>query len=374
MERWFSAANPQNHLRLLTLCAIASRAVTVSLLWLNDPISPLTSSLLRWDAFHFAQIAKEGYVYEQQWAFLPEGPPGWIDILQGGGLAALVCDSTLTLYRLSLLHLQSPSLALIASLLSLLPSSPAILHFAGYSEPFFTFLSYKGMLSCARQQWFSAACYFMLASIFRSNGILLGGFLLYGLIVQSFLRGKIPSRFAPFIFHQYTAYYIFCNPCEPNVIPPSWCTKKIPSIYTHVQSHYWNVGFLRYWTISQSPNILLASPVLALLFTFSITHLINAVPPLFHASKLGVIVPSSPFFTESLIPHAIHAIVLSSALLFASHTQIALRLAASMPITYWAAAWLITERPWWGRMWIAWSVVWGAAISVVLWAVFLPPA
>lgn len=170
------------HLRLLTACTVVVRAFTILLVYLASHLPPfdssaktllddstpyLTSSLLRWDAFHFAHVAREGYVYEYEWAFFPGialvmnllgrishflrpsgggSDLGWEDVLLGGAVAAAVaCSSTRTLYRLSLHHLNSPSLALIASLLSLIPSSPATLHYAAYTEPFFTCLSYKGI-------------------------------------------------------------------------------------------------------------------------------------------------------------------------------------------------------------------------------------
>jgi phosphatidylinositol glycan class V len=41
-----------------------------------------------------------------------------------------------------------------------------------------------------------------------------------------------------------------------------WCSTFPPSIYTFVQSHYWNNGFLRYWTLSNLPLFLLAAPML----------------------------------------------------------------------------------------------------------------
>jgi|ERR1700722_3726937 len=122
-----------------------------------------SSPLLRWDVFHFAHIAENGYVYEHEWAFFPgtplimrftaevvrfvngsPGPLNWDHLLLGGALAAVGCDTTRTLYHLSLHHLGSPSLALMASLLSLIPHSPVTLRFAPYAEPFFTYLSYKG--------------------------------------------------------------------------------------------------------------------------------------------------------------------------------------------------------------------------------------
>jgi GPI mannosyltransferase 2 len=166
-------------LRLLSLAAHLSTSLLIYLLSnlpLFDSSPSILSStskpspLLRWDAFHFTHIAQNGYVYEYEWAFFPgtpfvmrltgeilryvkclstDAPPGpvtWDDLLQGGALAALLCDvdSTTTLYHLTLHHFKSQNIALIASVLSLLPSSPATLRFAPHPEAFFTYLSYKG--------------------------------------------------------------------------------------------------------------------------------------------------------------------------------------------------------------------------------------
>jgi phosphatidylinositol glycan class V len=46
------------------------------------------------------------------------------------------------------------------------------------------------MLSCARSRYFSASIYFALAGTFRSNGILLSGFILWDMIAEPFLRHK----------------------------------------------------------------------------------------------------------------------------------------------------------------------------------------
>lgn len=106
--------------------------------------------LLRWDIFHFAHIAEQGYVYEHEWAFLP-GLPFVLKLfnnsnfLLAAAMIAIACDSTTVLYRLSLHHFGSPNLAFLAALLSLLPSSPATLRLAPYNEPFFTYLSYRGV-------------------------------------------------------------------------------------------------------------------------------------------------------------------------------------------------------------------------------------
>ena len=132
----------------------------------------LASAVLRWDAFHFASIAKDGYAYEHQWAFFPGTPfvmhtvgrvgaffgvrlptttteaDGWEEVLLGGLVAAPVLGvlSVLKLYDLSLVLLgpEEREAAFLAALLAVLPSSPVTMRMAGYSEPFFTYLSYTG--------------------------------------------------------------------------------------------------------------------------------------------------------------------------------------------------------------------------------------
>jgi len=185
---------------------------------------------------------------------------------------------------------------------------------------------------------------------------------------------------APFVYHNYSGYVLFCTDTE---LSPPWCHTFPPSIYTYVQARYWNVGFLRYWTLAQAPNFIIATPPFAAVFLFSLYHLRHGAYPrsqriatqrLFSSRIYSKhIVSSAIFLHPALTPHAIHALFLSTTVLFTSHTQIILRLAASMPFTYWAAAWLLTENPHWGRWWISWSLVWGA-LSVVLWGVCLPPA
>ncbi|OJT06583.1 GPI mannosyltransferase 2 [Trametes pubescens] len=372
----------------------------------------LASAVLRWDAFHFAHIAREGYVYEYEWAFLPGVPwimshivhlgpvlgrsaraaPRW-ELLLSRALWSSILSmfSAHALYDLTALQFGSRPIALLAALLSLLPSSPVTLRIAGYTETFFTLSSYQGMLCCAKKQWLWATFCFMLASAFRSNGILLSGFILWGLVVEPLLESSkirvgrtlyaaalCALVLAPFVYYQYVAYRLFCL----NVPSPApWCAASPPSIYTYVQRKYWNSGFLLYWTRQQIPNFLLGAPPLILLFTFTLRYIRLALLPRLHAfispptptGAKSSDAPTPPFLPRSIAPHVIHALILSLLLLFASHTQIVLRAAASMPLTYWAAAWLLVERPAWGRWWVGWSVIWGA-VSCVLWGVFLPPA
>jgi len=175
----------------------------------------------------------------------------------------------------------------------------------------------------------------------------------------------------PFVLHQYSGYCAFCIHGSPST--PSWCNNRLPLIYTHVQSYYWNVGFLRYWTLQQLPNFLISFPVLLILFYSSTTYVLQVAPSLLTLPKKSRIASSHPLLTPTLLPHAIHTLIVSCMLLFASHTQIVLRLASSLPFTYWSAARLFIEHPKWAKVWVAWSIVWGA-VSVVLWTTFLPPA
>ncbi|KAF5385896.1 hypothetical protein D9615_002420 [Tricholomella constricta] len=363
------------------------------------PSPAFLQPLVRWDALHFQAIANASYTYENQWAFLP-GTPFLMRLLAGTllwptVLLAVAFDSTKTLYHLTRHHFpRSPSLAYLVALLSLLPSSPATLYLAPYGEPFFTYLSYKGMLYAARQSWLPATLCFTLASTFRSNGIVLSGYIVWGLVVQPFLTWKklSPIKIAysllltacvmsPFIYHNYSAYRLFCLGASK----PEWCSRLPPSIYTHVQAKYWNVGFLRYWEPAQIPNFALAAPPLALLVAFAISHLLKTVPRVF--IRLGGDSSTTPavadsFVVPSIIPHLVHTLFMSVTLLFFSHTQIVLRMAAALPTLYWGAAWLLlrdsdsqgnSKRWQWGRMWVWWSAVWGL-ISLGLWAAFLPPA
>ena len=269
------------------------------------------------------------------------------------------------------------------------------------------------MLCCARSQWLAASVLFALAGMFRSNGVLLSGFVLWGLNIQPILDGKrvrvtcrpreicaiLTSRvklsiknlfysvfltgaiLVPFLYHHQVAHDAFCNVPQP----ASWCSHFPPSIYTHVQAKYWNVGFLRYWTLQQLPNFIISAPPVISIFYFCFFHVKHGLIP-----RLGFRISSkssmddskkphsheslsSRFLSSSLTPHVIHALFLCTTLLLTSHVQIILRLGPSMPLLFWSATWLLVERPPWGRRWVAWSVIWGA-ISLVLWGTFLPPA
>ncbi|KAK4703367.1 GPI mannosyltransferase 2, partial [Phenoliferia sp. Uapishka_3] len=159
-----------------------------------------------------------------------------------------------------------------------------------------------------------------------------------------------------------------------------------------------NVGPFRYWTVSQIPNFLLASPVLFLSLSASYAFYSRNYAHIARSSIPFLTLPNAPpassfFLTPTLTPFIHLHTALTLLLLFASHVQIILRLCTSNPVVFWYAATLVEkdvangvdgimksheeskarEGRRWGRVWVGYCVVWGT-VSTVLWAGFLPPA
>jgi phosphatidylinositol glycan class V len=236
------------------------------------------------------------------------------------------------------------------------------------------------MLACARVHYGRASLYFATAAAFRSNGVLLALYVPWSLLIDPLpLSSRLPRPsvalraclyalfpLLPSLIHQLNAYRIFClvatATTTTNPSRPPWCNNLIPSIYTHVQRTYWRVGFLSYWTPAQLPNIALALPLLLPLLSYSVSHISFLI-----SGRSGGLRPMAT------TAHAVHATILGVTLLTNAHTQIALRLLSALPSTYWSVATLLIERPRWGKAYVVWAVLWGAA-SIILWATFLPPA
>jgi len=158
----------------------------------------------------------------------------------------------------------------------------------------------------------------------------------------------------------------------------------------------------KYWTPNNIPNFLLATPVLVLSVAASWTFyahnpraivavtlpflppsLLPPLPDQVQNKGKGVersqpISPPRPFLSPALAPFVHLHSALTLLLVFASHTQIVLRLCASDPVVWWYAAHLCsgpegTAGRKWGRRWVAYCVVWGG-VACAMWAGFLPPA
>lgn len=209
--------------------------------------------------------------------------------------------AAITLYHLTYEIIPAPdnqkrAIAFTASALHVL--SPAGLFLsAPYGESTFALFNFAGMLAylvatkayasfAFQRQWaawrwllLSGLCY-GIAAMVRSNGLLSGIPFAWdapttAMPLRKLWRQRDPARrkklatiiaagslvAVGFVIPQTVAYREYCM--NGNSRP--WCTHVPPSIYNWVQSHYWGVGFLKYWTLNNLPLFLLAIPMLAIL-------------------------------------------------------------------------------------------------------------
>jgi phosphatidylinositol glycan class V len=166
-------------------------------------------AFVRWDAVYFLEIAKNGYSFEQQHAFLP-GLPIMIRIIgeflnffikdiDSSYVLAGLCISNISfilaaqaLFDLSIALSFRPVTAKIAAIIFCI--SPASVFLSSiYTESIFALFTFKGMLMMAKRKHFSAAFFWALASSCRSNGIVFVGFFIWE-IIYSFKKINIPVK------------------------------------------------------------------------------------------------------------------------------------------------------------------------------------
>ncbi|WCJ41545.1 GPI mannosyltransferase 2 [Euphorbia peplus] len=356
MTKSMKLINPaNNHQTLILKSATTSRLLVIALiiLWRTllapyDTSSPLNANCLFsnsssdqhqsiffprlasmiegsivWDSVYFVRIAECGYEYEQSYAFLPLLPV-CISFLSHTVLAPLVplighravlalagygvnfvafVLAALYFYRLSVVILKDPDMALQASILFCF--NPASIFYSSiYSESLYSLFSLGGLYHLLTGGDNIAVLWFALSGCARSNGVLNAGYLGFQMIhkvyndvflrkraslaVQTIIVGALRCicTFLPFIAFQAYAYCNICHGPSLDDIRP-WCKYKIPMLYNYIQSHYWGVGFLRYFQFKQLPNFLLASPVLSLAVC-SIVHHIRLQPQIFFSLGIGV--------------------------------------------------------------------------------------
>ncbi|KAF2866932.1 GPI mannosyltransferase 2 [Massariosphaeria phaeospora] len=398
--------------------------------------SRLMLKLLRWDALYFVKAAQRGYHYEQEWAFswansrilhvagqclgrystlLPLHHYVWAGIAVSH-LCHLI--SVLILFRLLNVimgHQQHSPIPFIASILHIL--SPAALFLsAPYTEALFSMANFAGMLhyalarSTARasKTWsiyqdaymLSSGALFGFATLIRSNGLLSGLIFLYDAaslipriwsmqISRHEARRLLVTCFAGlliavgFVAPQYLAYEQYCVTGSPSPHLRPWCHKSIPSVYSWVQSNYWNVGFLRYWTLPNLPLFLVAAPMLWLLFESSVTVLRYPTSHL-HIPRTIPAADTQDLDTElCILPQlALPQLVLAIAAVTNFHVQIINRLSSGYPIWYFVIAQRMVkshaiqndgkkERL---LQWTVRGMIMYAMIQGMLFANFLPPA
>jgi phosphatidylinositol glycan class V len=170
--------------------------------------------------------------------------------------------SALVLYKLGLTVSKKSRVSLVAAVLHIL--SPAGLFLsAPYSESTYALLSFLGYLFFAKAvlsekrtaahdvSLVASGLWFAFAVNFRSNGTLNGipfAIELFRELSRQPTLNSIRRRLAllaggsaivlGFLIPQVAAYWTYCyNVLEPEVRP--WCARRLPSIYSFVQEHYW---------------------------------------------------------------------------------------------------------------------------------------
>ena len=231
-------------------------------------------------------------------------------------VAAFVA-AALALHELSRKVLRDEYLAYKSALLFCV--NPASVFFtAAYSESLHAAVTFLVMLKIEKGFSFQMATVLALSTAVRSNAILNLGFIFYKglrvvakeIAIHNRLKqlqqtevsttlanvvgdGLVPTLFSgmgallPFAAFQWYGFTQFCGLTTigldfsddlqdyartkgyklPSSEPSEWCANSMPLSYSYVQSHYWDVGFLRYYQLKQLPQFALAAPILYLIFT-----------------------------------------------------------------------------------------------------------
>ncbi|KAF5735719.1 GPI mannosyltransferase 2 isoform X1 [Tripterygium wilfordii] len=233
------------------------------------PLLPHLSSAIEsgivWDSVYFVPIAQCGYEYEQSYAFLP------------------LCISLLSLTVFAWLV---PPIGFRAVMgfsgyvVRNVAFVIAAVYFYRYSESLYALFSVGGVYHLISGVNSSAVFWFALSGCARSNGVLNAGYFCFKTLHQAYdtvfqkkeclsVRVLVTGAlhciciFIPFISFQAYGYHDICWGRPLNEMRP-WCKVSVPLLCSYIQSHYWGVGFLRYFQLKQLPNFVLASPILIL--------------------------------------------------------------------------------------------------------------
>ena len=377
-------------------CAsLADRAVITAL-----------SPLLRWDAVHLLSVARDGYVTEKSHAWYPLYPALLSTLSTLPSTLLPLCRSTsllLTavvlnqllfiacvplLYLLALRLTSSPRLSYLSGV-GLVLSPATIFFIAPYTECTFVLLSLCAFHLFERGQLLLSCGAFGLAAATRSNGALYAIFPACEAVrvVRQWWRGEVKNGQAvkqvlqagvgvliiasPSTLYGWWSATEYCDSSSSALPLPAYCASLLPSMYSHVQRQYWGVGFLRYYTLQQAPNFLLAAPILALSFA----ALSVSLSPSSSASSPSVL---NVHRYPRMLPYCLlHSALLVTALTVL-HVQVTTRFMSALPTVY---VW-VAER-WGGEgkqgrgagslgWWLlCWCVVY-MALGTALFTLFLP--
>ncbi|KAJ2236224.1 ER membrane glycoprotein subunit of the GPI transamidase complex-like protein [Coemansia sp. RSA 1722] len=412
------------------LPSVDEAKASVAFLSLERLARALAQIVVRWDAFYFVHIADAGYIYEQEHAFFPLLPLLMRALTStvlsplvsaiGRQLALVVAGvlvsntafvlAAVTLYRLGCRSLSNEKLAYVSALMFVVAPSNMFMS-AVYTESLFAWLAFSALLLVSYEQYMLAALCLGASTLCRSNGITYAGFFVWNLLVRQEAwaefagdRGmrrwwaKIGTLLSRVLYSLilvalsslgFVAFEIFGRRklCE---IPAGaseperrlYCSDSLSTVYGFVQSKYWDVGFLRYYTLQQAPNFLLAAPMIVLsvagLWVYA-AHDRTRFVSLGWVQRTPAAAASTGYFDRRLLPHMYLWAVLLFVATTSMHVQVITRFFSGLPVVFWFAGHAVAAAsldP--NRRWVQWAVVgyfvgYGL-VGAVLFSNFFPPA
>lgn len=345
-------------------------------------VAPLLRGVASWDAVYMRHIALHGYTHEQTHAFYPLYPIAVLrplsrlangaDPLLVGVLVNLAAFplAAVLLLRLGTLVLRDAGVSKRVPLLAALAFgvTPAGIFFtAPYTECLFALASFAGMLCVEQRRRAAAVLAFGAAAALRSNGLLYGGFFLWPHVRRLWTHRSVAARelaldllcaalvCVPTVGVEWYGRALYCGSGGGGETRP-YCSTWRPAFYSFVQAHYWNQGFLAYWTLQQVPNFVLAAPMAAL-----------CVAACSEAAR------ARAFVTQARAPHVLLLALMVAVAAVGTHVQTLTRFVSANPVVYWyAGAQLAAARPAGRRAWAA--AYFGAytLLGTVLFASFYP--
>ncbi|KAL9237711.1 hypothetical protein vseg_012229 [Gypsophila vaccaria] len=403
-----------------------------------------------WDSVYMLRIAECGYEYEQTYAFFPLLPL-ILTLLSNSVLRPLVpligyravlalsgylinnlafVLAALFFYRLSVVVLKDRDASLRASILFCF--NPASIFYSSiYTESLYALLSIGGIYYLMSGANNVSVVLLALSGFARSNGVLNAGYCGFRTLHQSYHAIYSKKRsclalllvggfrcifiFIPLLAFQAYGYYNLCHGRKPDEMRP-WCRARIPLLYNFIQSHYWGVGFLKYFQLKQIPNFLLAFPVLSLAFC-SISSYMKTEPNDFFSLGFGAALKEnnsaavllsrgedlsrtddhyarkldtsmkrrrinvnteatsrSPaedqdtikcgYFSLVMLPFIYHLSFMAGTALFVMHVQVSTRFLSASPPLYWYASYLMDSSLGRSRRWG--YLIWAYAASYIL--------
>ena len=298
------------------------------------PVAWWLQAFTKWDSAHFLNIAANGgYKQESDVAFLPlypsvvrfvadlfvvgEGSCRRNDLVVVVALCInLVCFvfSSLVFVRLLEEWKLSPAVQKMAFWVHI--GNPANVFFTtAYTESIYAASSWLSMLLLERHRPLWACLTFLVASSIRSNGVLNAAIPACMLCRSLLASNPSPANVArfffacaapllPFLLLDSWNHAFLCSTSAS--YKQEWASRCVSALhgyfgtYAQIQRKYWNVGFLKYYTLKQVPNILVALPI-SMIACATLILLRNEPLLLKYRVHLGVVLCTGACFAHTEI-------------------------------------------------------------------------